>query len=119
MRAAILRTPRRQPKGEWGPMRWLMLILVWLLFAASSGCAGRLPRTNVDPRIELPANLRAPCLRGRLPDGAELSVGEALSQWVEAEARAVCEQGRAEEIVGVIDRFNAEWEALDGRRRRR
>lgn len=63
--------------------------------------------------------MRAPCLRGRLPDPEELSVGEALSQWVESEARAACEQGRADALVGLIDRFNAEWENLHDRARRR
>lgn len=69
------------------------------------------------PRLELPANLRAPCLRGLLPWGEPLELGEVLSLWVKAEARAECDRARAEAIVGLIDRANAEWEqAFAGRR---
>lgn len=106
--------PRR--KVQWGPGRWLILGLVWLCFVASSGCAANRWAPNVAPRIELPQNLRAPCLRGRLPAVEDLTVGEALSQWVEAEAAAACERGRADQIVGVIETANREWrEAYEDR----
>lgn len=69
------------------------------------------------PRLELPANLRSACLRGLLPWGEDLDVGGLLDLWVKAEARAECDRARAEAIVGLIDRANAEWEqAFAGRR---
>lgn len=100
--------PNRR-KAQWGPGRWLILGLVWLCFVASSGCAHFRPQPNVAPRIDLPANLSAPCLRGRLPAVDELTVGEALSQWIEAEAAAACERGRADQIIGVIATANRVW----------
>lgn len=109
-------TPRRRQKGQWGPGRWLILGLVALCFAVSSGCAGRPRPAPVvsPPRIEVPANLRQHCLRGRLPEPG-FTVGEALSQWVASEARAECEVGRADELLGLIDVANEEWSRVYGR----
>jgi len=51
------------------------------------------------------------CLRGELPEAAELGVGESLSQWVAAEAFGSCQEDRANRLVSLFDEMNARWEA--------
>jgi hypothetical protein len=115
---------KRRSRDGWGPMRWLILGLLALCFAASSGCAHRPTLSELTanaPRINLPETLKADAwckdeLRGRLPEADFLTVGEALAQWQEAEARATCQGARADGLIDVIDAHNAAWEAWLARR---
>ncbi len=106
----------RQIPIEWGARQWLMLGLLALLCAASSGCAASRRPVPIDapPRLNLTNQLRtgSGCLtlRGRLPEIDELSVGETLSQWVASEAHGACQTRRADELVNVIDTSNAAWD---------
>jgi hypothetical protein len=110
-------TKRRSP-GPWGVMQWLILGSLALCFAVLSGCAqgqNLAQLTANAPRIDLAPNAKddGTCkdqLRGRLPPFDFLTVGEALAQWEEAEARAVCEARRAEGLVTVIETHNMAWE---------
>lgn len=104
----------------------MILALAAICFAALSGCAGlpKAPPAATPPRIGLSPEQRtgAACedqLRGRLPLADELTVGESLSQWVEAEARAACWRAGYLGLVGIADSADAAWEDYANARRRR
>lgn len=119
MRGATSRISKARRRPEpWGLAQWLILGLAALFFAASGGCASTQVPTREPAQIKLTENLRSSgCLRGLLPAADELTVGESLAQWVEAEARAECEGGRADRLVDVIDRFNAAQQEASRRAR--
>lgn len=117
-------TPRRPRRAGWGLPRWSTRLLLGLCCVALSGCAGWLkaPPAPTTPRIGLSDAQRSGALcegiRGRLPPAEELAVGEGLSLWVEAEARAACWREGYLALVGIADRADKEWEAYANARRR-
>lgn len=87
---------------------WSMPALLACLCVALSACAATRQPIVTPAAIVLTPSLReSPCLRGRLPDPATLTVGELGAEWVRAEARAECERERGDALAGVIDGFNA------------
>lgn len=50
------------------------------------------------------------CLKGRLPDPDNMSVGAVMAVAQDEAARARCEFNRAESIVRSVDTTNAAWE---------
>lgn len=119
MHAVKSNTRRRRLPASWGAMHWLILGLLALCFAASSGCATvrTPPRVShaqaVTPHVELTSDQRSghDCdgLRGRLPVVDGLSVGDLSAGWTDATAFGTCQADRADQLVGIIDRLNAEW----------
>lgn len=99
--------PRSSPR--WGPIKWLILALLALCFAASSGCAGS-PKglAGEAPQLILPSEVEtSPCLRGLLPlDDEPVSVGMLGAGWHQAEVTGVCEYARAESAVAATKDFN-------------
>ena len=76
---------------------------------ALSACASKPVPTPAPVRqIALtPTLVESPCLRGLLPEADGLTVGGVLTFGAERHRDAICERGRAEALVGVIDDFNA------------
>lgn len=97
------RTRSKPPRGA---MWSLLLSLLVLWSVVSGGCAARTSLAT-PAQITLGQQLSSPCLRGHLPDPATLTVGDALTLWVEAEARAECERARGEGLVTAVEAFNA------------
>ena len=75
---------------------------------ALSACATKpAPASAPVRQIALTATLvQSPCLRGLLPESDGLTVGGVLTFGAERHRDAICERGRAEALVGVIDDFN-------------
>lgn len=121
---SLARAARPQRRARWGLMPWLILALVSVCFAGSSGCASIPSPSHAEPpRYQISDTVRdgSNCdgLRGRLPSADELDVGAALEGWEGAEAFGACQQSRARAAIAAGDALTAAWEEYANARRRR
>lgn len=101
-------SPPRQPArkrapqaGRWGALHWLILLLLALGLALSSGCAPH--RLTIPPTPAIPLALREPCARPPLPDAAALDLAAVLRFGLDVTSQAECERARADAILRAYD----------------